>query len=137
MSLLIWPVESARLAIPESHPFIAHIRGLQATFDKEVKRAEIAEAQLEALRTELFEAQTTNAARQSLMQDQEMQVANLKERLVGLQSLLDGLQEHLGPTRTILDQLSRYGECGDKRQREMDGSDGNRGGEGSSKRLRR
>ncbi|KIM83411.1 hypothetical protein PILCRDRAFT_819651 [Piloderma croceum F 1598] len=126
---------SARLVIPENHSFIAHMNGLQATFDQEVKRANDAEAQLEALRTKLIEEQTTNLARQSLIETKNRQVVMLQGQLAKLQPFLDGLREQLEPTRAIIDGISRHGE-GDKRQREEDGGDENSRGEGSSKRLR-
>jgi chromosome segregation ATPase len=111
------------------------MKGLQATFDQEAKRANNAEAQLEALRTELFEERTTNVARQSLIKAKESQVVTLQGQLAKLQPFLDGLREQLEPTRAIIDGISRHGE-GEKRQREEDGGDENSRGEGSSKRLR-
>ena len=134
-NLFVAFVDPARSVIPENHSFVAHMKGLQATFDQEVKRANDAEAQLEALQTKLVEEQTTNEARQSLIEAKERQVVMLQGQLVKLQPFLDGLREQLEPTKVIIDGISRHGQ-GDKRQREEDGGDQNGRGEGSSKRLR-
>ena len=115
---------------------MTHLRGLRAAFDHEVRRTESAETLTEALRTHLFEEKTAHAQRQSLFESREKEVATLQRQLAENRSLIDGLHEALGPVSVMLGKFSTNKESGEKHQRDVDRSDEDGRGAGSSKRAK-
>jgi vacuolar-type H+-ATPase subunit I/STV1 len=111
---------------------MTHFRGLQLVFDQQAKRANDAETQLAALTTQLFEEQTANATKQSLIEMREKEAATIQGELVEQRSLIGELQDIIGPLSAMLNKLPKK-ESTTKRQRDDDGIQSD---VGSSKRAK-
>ena len=67
---------ASEVGIPGNHPLATQLLALQTAFDQEVRHAnDGANARLEALKTQLFEAQTAIAERQSLIETRESEMS--------------------------------------------------------------
>ena len=114
---------------------MTHLGELRTAFDREVSRADHAEALAEGFRAQLFEEQTANSEKKSLIEVNERELAEIRGQYIEQQSLIDGLQEVIGPVSAMLSKFSRNKASGDKHEREEGGSD-QEGRNGSSTRAR-